>query len=98
MPQILVNSMVMLCKLNQNILLNKPKKEEITEREQIMAKKINLVIHGMQENKQDLHDVKQMINVKHMVEQYYNDNCYLMGTHEVNQYQVAMLISKLSKT
>ena len=34
---------------------------------------------------------------KHTVEQYYNDNCYLMGTHEVNQDQVAMLISKLSK-
>ena len=36
-------------------------KEEITEREQIMAKKLNLVIHGMQENEPDLHDVKQMI-------------------------------------
>ena len=36
-------------------------KEGITEREQIMAKKLNLVIHGMQENEQDLHDVKQMI-------------------------------------
>ena len=34
---------------------------------------------------------------KHMVEQYYSDNCYLMGTHQVNQDQVAMLISKLSK-
>ena len=36
-------------------------KEEITERQQIMATKLNLVIHGMQENKQDLHDVKQMM-------------------------------------
>ena len=34
---------------------------------------------------------------KHMVEQHYSDNCYLMGTHEVHQDQVAMLISKLSK-
>ena len=34
---------------------------------------------------------------KHMVEQYYNDNCYLMGIHEVNQVQVAMLISNLNK-
>ena len=34
---------------------------------------------------------------KHMVEQYYSDNCYLMGIHEVHQDQVAMLISKLSK-
>ena len=34
---------------------------------------------------------------KHMVQQYYSDTCYLMGTHEVNQDQVAMLISKLSK-
>ena len=34
---------------------------------------------------------------KHMVDQYYNDNCYLMGTHEVNQEQVVMLISKLNK-
>ena len=32
-----------------------------------------------------------------MVEQYYNDNCYLIGTLEVNQDPVAMLISKLSK-
>ena len=30
-----------------------------------------------------------------MVEQYYNDNCYLMGTHEVNQDQVDMLITSL---
>ena len=34
---------------------------------------------------------------KHMVEQYYNDNLYLMGTHEVNQDQVNMLISNLRK-
>ena len=34
---------------------------------------------------------------KHMVEQYYNDNCYLVGTHEVNQDQVDMLISNLRK-
>ena len=30
---------------------------------------------------------------KHIVEQYYN--CYLVGTHEVNQNQVDMLISNL---
>ena len=34
---------------------------------------------------------------KHMVEQYFSDNCYLIGTHEVHQDQVAMLISKLIK-
>ena len=34
---------------------------------------------------------------KHVVEQYCKDNCYLMGTHEVNHDQVAMLISKLRK-
>ena len=34
---------------------------------------------------------------KHMVEQYYSGNCYLMGTREVKQDQVTMLISKLSK-
>ena len=34
---------------------------------------------------------------KHMVEQYYNDNCYLMGTHEVNQDQGDMLVSNLRK-
>ena len=32
---------------------------------------------------------------KHTVEQYYNDNCYLVGTHEVNQDQVDMLIFNL---
>ena len=32
---------------------------------------------------------------KHKIEQYYNDNCYLVGTHEVNQDQVDMLISNL---
>ena len=36
--------------------------------------------------------------MKNMVEQYYNDNCYLVGTHEVNQDQVDMLISNLRKT
>ena len=30
-----------------------------------------------------------------MVEQYYNDNCYLVVTHEVNQDQVDMFISSL---
>ena len=34
---------------------------------------------------------------KHMVEQYYTDNCHLVGTHKVNQDQVDMLISKLRK-
>ena len=34
---------------------------------------------------------------KHTVEQYYNDNCYLVGTHEVNQDQVDRLISNLRK-
>ena len=34
---------------------------------------------------------------KHTVEQYYNDNCYLVGTHEVNQDQVDMLIYNLRK-
>ena len=34
---------------------------------------------------------------KHMVEQYYSDNCYLVGTHKVNQDQVDMLISNLCK-
>ena len=34
---------------------------------------------------------------KHMVEQYYSDNCYLVGTHEVNQDQVDMLKSNLRK-
>ena len=34
---------------------------------------------------------------KHTVEQYYNDNCYLVGTHEVNQDQVDMLISNFRK-
>ena len=34
---------------------------------------------------------------KHMVEQYYNDNCYLMVTHEANQDQVDILISNLRK-
>ena len=34
---------------------------------------------------------------KHTVEQYYNDYCYLVGTHEVNQDQVDMLISNLRK-
>ena len=32
-----------------------------------------------------------------MVEQYYNDNCYLVGTHEVNQDQVDMPISNHRK-
>ena len=32
-----------------------------------------------------------------MVEQYYNDNCYLVGTHEVNHDQVDMLIYNLRK-
>ena len=35
---------------------------------------------------------------KHIVEEYYNDNCKLLGTHEVNQDQVNMLISNLRKT
>ena len=39
----------------------------------------------------------ELTHDKHMVEQYYNDNCYLMGTHEVNQDQVDMLISNLRK-
>ena len=34
---------------------------------------------------------------KHMVEQYYSDNCYLVGTHEVNQDQVDILKSNLRK-
>ena len=34
---------------------------------------------------------------KHMLEQYYNDNCYLVGKHEVNQDQVDMLIFNLRK-
>ena len=37
-------------------------KEDITEREQIMANRLNLVIHGMQESEQDLHDVKQLMS------------------------------------
>ena len=32
-----------------------------------------------------------------MLEQYYNDNCYLMGTYEVDQDQVDRLISYLRK-
>ena len=32
---------------------------------------------------------------KHMVEQYYNDYCYLTSTHAVDQDQVDMLISNL---
>ena len=34
---------------------------------------------------------------KHTVEQYYNDNCYLVGTLEVNQDKVDMLIPNLRK-
>ena len=34
---------------------------------------------------------------KHTVEQYYNDNCYLVGTHEVNQDQIDMIIYNLRK-
>ena len=34
---------------------------------------------------------------KYTVEQYYNDNCYLVGTQGVNQDQVDMLISNLRK-
>ena len=34
---------------------------------------------------------------KHTVEQYYNDNCYLVVTHDVNQDRVDTLISNLRK-
>ena len=36
----------------------------------------------------------EQIHDKHTIEQYYNDNCYLMGTREVNQDQVDMLKNK----
>ena len=39
----------------------------------------------------------ELTHDKHTVEQYYNDNCYLVGTHEVNQNQVDMLISNFRK-
>ena len=39
----------------------------------------------------------EQIHDKHTVEQYYIYNWYLVGTHEVNQDQVDMLISNLRK-
>ena len=32
---------------------------------------------------------------KHIVEQYYNDDCYLMGSHEVDQEQIERVTSRL---
>lgn len=54
-----VNHPTMTTQANQDLAT--AVKEEITEREQIMAKKLNLIIHGMKENGQDLHEVKQMM-------------------------------------
>ena len=46
------------------------------------------VIHALQEC---------TLDDKHMVDQYHNDNCYLMGTHAIDQDQVDSIISNLRK-